>query len=434
MEGKVALKTFLIHSENVQRDSYIWNTAGSILQAFQSVILLMVLTRTVDLSESGIFTIAFANATLFMNLGKYGMRMFQVSDAKQQFTFEEYAASRCITVLLMILTCAIYDIYLTFSNHYTFEKSIIIFLMCIFKSADAVEDLFASQYQRENRLDVGAKLTTVRIGITTLFFGTCLVVMHDLLFSLILSTLFTYIMFFWMVRQTNELFGKTVYCSRGFVIKNQFAARSLLRICFPLCASAFLSYYLGNASKYAIDSILNDELQACYGFISLPVSVVGLLGNFIFYPILYYMTQLWMEGEIHRFIRRTLIQAGIVFIITLGCIAACFVFGVPILSFIYHTDLSPYKRELMVLMVGGGFWGLIWLLNQVITIIRYQKQVLWVYAGVSLMALLLSGKIVQKFALMGAAVSYTVWMGILCIGLVVIFIIGIIKGKQPHNR
>ena len=88
------IKAFLISDKNIERDSYLWNMIGSLLMAFQSVIMLMILTRTLGLVDAGIFTIAYANANLFLNIGKYGMRYFQVSDVKGQFTFADYRMSR----------------------------------------------------------------------------------------------------------------------------------------------------------------------------------------------------------------------------------------------------------------------------------------------------------------------------------------------------
>lgn len=424
------LKTFLTHSKDIRRSSYIWNTTGSVLLAFQSVILLMVITRALDLSDAGIFTLAFANATLFLNMGKYGMRVFQLSDVKGQFSFEEYCASRCVTVFLMLACGAVYDIYATVRNQYSPEKSLIIFIMCLLKASDAVEDVYASQYQRNNRLDIGAKLTTVRVGVTTLFFGVCIVLLRDLLLSLVLSTVLTYVLLFVMVWWTNEPFDGALKLTKGFAVRRRSGARALLRICFPLFASAFLSYYIGNAPKYAIDANLNDELQACYGFISLPVSVVGMLSNFIFYPILYAMTQLWADGKIERFVRRFMTQMGIILLITLACLAGCFLLGIPVLSVMYHTDLTAYRRELMILMVGGGFLGACWLLGYVITIIRSQKLVIWAYGAVSLLALFCAGAVVRRYGIMGASVLYTVLMGLLCAGLAGIFIIGVAKEKR----
>lgn len=60
----------------------------------------------------------------------------------------------------------------------------------------------------------------------------------------------------------------------------------------------FLSFYIGNAPKYAIDSILNDGLQACCGFIAMPVFVIGLLNNFIFNPMISRMSFMWSEKEL----------------------------------------------------------------------------------------------------------------------------------------
>ena len=66
------LEKFLIQSNNIGKDSLVWNMVGSMIMAFQSVIMLMILTRVLGLNEAGIFTIAYANANLFVTIGKYG--------------------------------------------------------------------------------------------------------------------------------------------------------------------------------------------------------------------------------------------------------------------------------------------------------------------------------------------------------------------------
>lgn len=74
------IKRFLLDNRKIQKDSYLWNMIGSLLMAFQSVFMLMILTRTVGLEEAGRFTIANANVNLFLTIGKYGMCIFQVFD------------------------------------------------------------------------------------------------------------------------------------------------------------------------------------------------------------------------------------------------------------------------------------------------------------------------------------------------------------------
>ena len=102
----------------LERAAYRWNTAAGLLNAFQSVVMLMVLMRVCDVYTAGIFTIGYANGNLFLNLGKYGMRSFQVSDRAGQFSFREYRASRVVTTAAMVACGAAYIAYLALTVGY----------------------------------------------------------------------------------------------------------------------------------------------------------------------------------------------------------------------------------------------------------------------------------------------------------------------------
>ena len=418
------IKEFLLSEENIERDSYIWNMAGSMLMAFQSVIMLMILTRTLGLVEAGGFTIAYANAKLFLTIGKYGMRYFQVSDVKNQFTFAEYRLSRVVTSAAMIAVSIAYTLYAAVSNGYTAEKTQVILWMCLFKVVDVIEDVYHGLYQRKNRLDVASKILTLRMILTIIVFGLGLVILRDLLLSLIIATILTTLLFILSIRWTYS----------GIQIGNERVEKRnillLLKVCFPLFAGSFLSFYIGNAPKYAIDARLTDELQACYGFIAMPVFVIGLLNNFIFNPMLFHISVLWNEKKVKAFVLKTIFQTGVVVLITIVCIVGAWLIGIPVLSWLYNTDLAPYKAELLILLLGGGFLGLSGLLNAVITVIRYQKSLMWGYAIMAVLAYIFSDRIVKQYEMMGAAALYTILMGGLCLIFTGIFIFGIMRKKD----
>lgn len=418
------LKKFILNDQNIDRDSFIWNMIGSMLVAFQSVIMLMILTRILGLVDAGIFTIAFANANLFLNIGKYGMRNFQVSDVKRQFTFADYKASRIITTIAMLLTSIGYTLYTAYENTYSIEKTQIIIWMCLFKIVDAVEDIYHGYYQQENRLDIASKCLALRMLSTILVFSLGLIFFKNQLIALIISTVLTTFLFLIFTKWTIGEF-------RSSSVKyNKENVRLLLKLCFPLFAGAFLSFYIGNAPKYAIDATLSDELQACYGFIAMPVFVIGLLNSFIFNPMLYKMTQLWDSGKTKKFVTQTVIQSGIIFLITIICMGGAYFLGIPVLSWLYNTELSPYKTELLILLLGGGFLGFSGLLNAFITIIRCQKWIMWGYVLIAILAFLFSNPIVEMHGMLGAAILYTALMGGLCIIFVLLFIYGIFKHKN----
>lgn len=394
------------------------------LMAFQSVILLVILRRTMDLAAAGIFTIANANANLFVTIGRFGMRNFQVSDVKRQFSFAEYRCSRIISVAAMIAVSCIYVLISSLRNGYSVEKSLIIIWMCLYKVVDAAEDVYYGEYQQKDRLDVGAKALTLRMIVTMIIFSAAVIITRNLLVSMIISTVMTALIAFVLVKITSGEFEDT-----GSRLSDKKQVMRLMWLCMPLFLGAFLAFYIGNAPKYSIDAILSDELQACYGFIAMPVFVIGLLNNFIFSPLIYKMSCMWNENKIGSFIKRTCIQSIIVCIITVLCIVAAYICGIPILSWLYNTDLSAYKTELLVMLLGGGFLGLSGLFNIIITIMRRQKALLIGYVITAVLALAFSNTVVRKYGIMGATAFYTAIMLILCVVFAVIFVIGIVKKK-----
>lgn len=419
------LQRFIFNDENIERNSYLYNMTGSLLMAFQSVILLMILTRSIGLEASGIFVFAFANANLILSIGRYGMRPYQASDVKMQFSFLEYRISRRITTIAMLAVSIGFVFVSTLANDYNFEKSMTLFLMCVFKAADAIEDIYYGLYQQKGRLDVAGKALTIRLALTTVIFGVGIVLFESLLLALLVATIFTYVMMTIIL----------VLTYRPFKVAEKKVRKQnvilLLKLCFPLFAGSFLSFFIGNAPRYAIDTLLTYEMQAIYGFISMPVFVIGLLISFVFNPMIQKMSRYWNEGNTKVFVKWTILQSLMVVGITAICILGAYFLGIPVLSALYSADLSGYRRELLILLVGGGFLGMSGLFTVLITIIRYQKWVLLGYGIASLLALVLSFPMVRDYGIMGASVLYVLNMGVLSLSFVVILVVGV-YAKNRH--
>lgn len=403
------LKHFLLNSKNISKSSFTWNMAGSMLMAFQSVIMLMIITRTLNLYEAGIFTLANASANLFLNIGKYGMRNFQVSDVKREYNFREYYISRIITTLAMLIVSIIYVIIATLQNNYSPNKTWIIIWMCLFKIVDSIEDVYLGLYQQQNRLDVAGKILTIRMILTIIAFGLCLIILKNQLMSLIIATILTtLILIFFIILTYSNFKDENRLIQKKHILQ-------LLKVCFPLFAGCFLAFYIGNAPKYAIDKLLNDEAQACYGFIAMPVFVIGLLNNFIFSPMIAKMSLLWSDGSKKEFLKLFRLQIIIIAGITVVCEIGAYILGIPVLSLLYNTNLESYKAELLVLLLGGGFLALSGLLVTIMTILRIQNSQAIGYAIIAILAYILSPVFVKRYAVMGASVLYLLLMVLLCV-------------------
>ena len=395
--------------KRIERSAYVWNTVAGLLMAFQSVIMLMVLTRVCDIMVAGVFTIAYANANLFLNVGKYGMRQFQVTDRLGQFSFREYRCSRFVTGAAMLVAGCAYLTYSSVSFGYSLDKTLVVLVMCLFKLVDALEDVFHGEYQRQGRLDVGARVLTMRLATTIAVFAGLVVLLGALLPALGAATAYTALFFL----------GETIYIKRRYCLprlSGEFNVKhvaGLLKACLPLFTAAFLLFYIGNAPKYAIDAIMGDAEQAYYGFIAMPVFVVGLLASFVYNPMIASLADQWRKREVRIFLVRFAKLAGAIAGITDFCVLCAWVAGVPVLNVLYNTDVSAYLDELIVLVAGGGFLAITSLATLGITILRLQRVLVWGYGAVALLALVASSWAVGTFGITGASWTYFCTMALL---------------------
>ena len=419
------VKRFLTESKNIDKSAVFWNMAASMLMAFQSVIILIVIGRTIDDNKvtAGIYTFGNTINNMFLSIGKYGMRFFQVSDVDREYNFREYRMSRIITTIAMTVISTVYVLIVANQNGYSDTKTMTIIWLCLFKLADSFEDVFYGDYQKNKRLDVASKAFALRLLITIALFVIMIIVTKNLLLATAVSTIVTIILLFVLIMLTRDFVCEREPYKMSKVWK-------LLVVTLPLCLGTFLTLYISAAPRTAIDRLMDEGDQAIYGYISMPVFVVQLLVLFIFNPMIYGISCLWNENKITEYIKECMKQFGFVLVVTVVCITGAWLLGIPVLSFLYNTDLAPYKTDLMIMMIGSGFLGLAGLLANLLTVMRYQNAILVGYGLTSVCAFLFAGKAVEKNGMRGAVNVYLILLIILCLIFVAEFVYGVVKAKK----
>ena len=395
----------------IRRSAYVWNTTGSLISSFQSVLMLMVLTRVCDLEASGIFTLAFANASLFQNIGRFGIRNYQASDVEPRFGFRAYALSRVVTTSAMVAAAAVHLWWSATTIGYSQEKIAVVALMVIIKAVDTFIDMFNGSYQQDGRLDLAGKQVTAHVVAMIAAFAVTVICTHSLVSATVAGLLGSSLTF---------LVTTLWYRKRYDIPVMHREAREqtpwpLLRECLPLFASTFLLFYVGNAPKYAIDAILDDVAQARYGFIAMPVFVVGLLAQFVYMPLIEPVSQMWARGDKKGFLRTFGQQILVIAGITLVCVTGAALLGVPVLGWLYNTDLGGYRLDLCLLVTGGGFLALATLFTAGITVVRRQRLLTPGYVVVALLAWFISRPMVASLQIRGASLAYLGCMVVLSI-------------------
>ena len=417
------LKGIFLNTKDVEKSAYAWNTASGLMFAMQSAVMLIVITRTNGLEDAGVFSIAYAIASLMSFIGEYGVKKYQVSDINEKVSFTDYHSHRVITCLVMFVTFVIYVGAGYVRGQYSTNKFWVIIFVCMLKLVEAYADVYYGRYQQSRRLDVAAKTNTFRIGLAMIACMISLAVTHDLLTSVIIWFVVALI-----TMCMSSMLVASEYGGIHFRI-NKEALITLTRECLPLFLGSFLLLYVGNAPKYAIDAVLDDTAQACYNFIFMPVFVIGLLANFVFNPILVKLAHKWDRREMKSFKKIVIRQIGVIAVITMAAITVALTFGCPVLGWLYNADLHEFRPHLTILMVGGGMLALVNFFTVVVTVVRGQKHLMIGYVAVAAAAKLLSHNYVAKYGIMGATVLYTGLMTLLAAAFAVVLIVCVKRRK-----
>lgn len=393
------IQNWLKNSKSILRSGYLWNTAAASVTAGQSAVIMIFITHMLGIENAGIFGIAYAFALLFSTYSKYGIRNFQVTDVKEQYTYGEYAVCRAISILSAFIVIIVYLAIQFTSGRYSLYKALIIMFVSIWKQTDSIEDVIYGMYQQQGRFDVASKCFFLRQFFSTVLFCVLVMMRIDLLVDCIVVAAASLLFMIYLVISTRELFQ----------VNHSFTIRRSLRVlmeCVTLCISGTVSNYVCNAPKYVIDRCMDDVNQAYFGYIMMPAYVIVMFSGFFFTPLLKDIGEMVFYRKILELKRCFIRQFCIVLLLTSGVALAAFFVGIPLLSVIYGVELEGFKGEMLLLVLGAGIYALLVFISALLTAMRRQNSIALVYSGGAVLFYVLGEWLVNKLGMLGVSIAY----------------------------
>ena len=402
-----------------QRSIYIWNITGSIANALLSIVALMIVTRFLDDRQADIFSIAWSISLLMATVGTFQIRMYQATDVKGVFCFRQYHLFRIITVCVMMVSSYIYILM----RGYTGKKALVVMVICLFRAVDSMADVYEGWFQQKERLDLAGKALTYRIIVAVIGFGIGLALTKDLLFScliLVASYMICYVLF-------NLRYYKAVDAFRSNVtegLKGAWIVKMVMEG-FPLFINAFLIASIMNAPKMVLDTVieqgmLEQGVQTAFNIIFMPASFLN-LAYIVFRPLITKMAVMWNVGEEKEFLK-ILIKVEIALVgIGIVILAGSALIGIPALSFVYAVELAEYKRELLVVIIGGCIYTFAAVLDNALVVIRMQYVLVLSYVVTYLYIKIAAKVMIGSWGVLGGAISYATAMGVFFVVTAVMF-------------
>lgn len=340
--------------------NFLWNMIGTTLNSFLSLFLLIIVTRINGIEMSGSFSFIFTLTLILQMFSNYGGRIYQVSDYKNEFSFQEYLGSRVKTSLLSI----IFFIIMCFLYKFDLTLSIVAISLMALRLIETFSDVFYASFQKHDQLyKVGISLTAKALLILLLFLISEVITKNIVISSLsiLLASILVFLFYDLPNLRKNEEFK--------FAYNNGVYNQSKYIFMF-----GFITQLILNVGRFIGMKTL-DEIEIGYlGILMMIPTVMTLISGFIVQPEIVNLTNFFEKRKKEKFdnllknITKILIKFSIL------CIILAVAIGPFALKILYQLDFNNYRLEFVILIIAGTFNGITSIYSNALTIYRKTKE------------------------------------------------------------
>lgn len=387
------------------KKNFAWNIIGTSVNAITSLFYLIFVTRINGTNDAGVFTFCFSTALFFQVIGYYSGRVFQVTENNKKISDSDYLYLHIVNSLVMIIVCILFAII----KQYDLLKIILLLVLVLFRALETLGDCLYAIIQKKDELyKVGISFFVKALISLLLFLIIDLITKSVILASISLILVQIVIILFYDIKNIRKYSFKL----KKFKAQN---LRYLYISGFYTFIFSFLTQYVINAPKYAIDSLLSNHYQTIYGIIAMPATIMILIGQFLIHPFLTQLTAKIKERKYTEFNNTVFKLLIIMFILGVLISIVAYLIGSPILQMIYGVNMENTKWLLFLIIIGSTLYGMVMILSNSLIALRKTLMQAVIFAVVSLIALFLSDCLINIFSLKGAVYSYLLSMLLLFI-------------------
>ncbi|MEE0667488.1 lipopolysaccharide biosynthesis protein [Holdemanella biformis] len=404
---------YLLNKKVSLKENTLWYTMGTMCSSATSFLLMIYVTRILGVDEAGVFSISYSVGQLMLSIGWFGTRQFQVSDINEEFKFSDYLSLKLfMTIIIMMVGCLIYSVFLHFNTY----KMLVTFLYCLFLICDVFADLFSARFQQVDKLFLSGMSYIIRILGYNLVILFSLLCFKNLIVAIVLA----------MIYSALELtFFDLQLIKRISQIKIEFHMDKIIQLiknCFPLFISSFLTTFIVNVPKNAIELNFDSSVQTYYNIIFMPSYIINLFCMFIFVPLYTSIANTWLNSTKDKFINTVVKLMIFDVLLSLVVFAGCYFLGIPLLELVYGVDLHSVKSSFLVLIVAGCFTSMNSILSYIFTVIRRQKFMIYIYVVAMVLAQVMVKTLTLNYGIFGASLDYLIGIA----SITVMFMLGLV--------
>lgn len=261
----------------------LYNTYGTFFYFFCQWLITVFVVRIGNYHLAGVFSLVVSITNVFYCISLYGVRNYQVSDIKCEYSDADYFTLRTITSIIGFVL-----FFITIKTlHYDFEINSCCIIYMLYKIGEAFSDLlfgFNQKYDKYKNIAISYTLkgvATLVLFIFTLYFT------KDL-FKTIISNVVVYFTIMFLFDWKNLRTHVSIQFKTDKII-------TLLKICFPLMLYICLVPYLNFITRYFVELNYGTNNLGYYSSVTMIVSVLSTLTNSVFVTVIPRISRLYIN-------------------------------------------------------------------------------------------------------------------------------------------
>ncbi len=345
--------------ENSLKKNLSWNTLGMISYNLAIWVFSVLILRIGGARESGYYAIASSLGNSFYAISLWGMRSFIVSDQEHRYSYFEYCISRFIAIVISILLM----IVVILVSNYSIDIILVLVSYTLFKSAEALIELFECFAQQKLVMDINAKSMLIRGILYILIFFISLMLTKKAYVSFSLITICSLlILYLYNYKEMKNviIIGKT---------SDKQNIMNILQKCFPIMLFELLAAANLAIPRLFYERIGSTEALGIYVSIYTMVIFFQLVINVLIYTFAPYMAKAYTEKDLKKFKKYILIVLSST--IGLGLLAELLVYliGQPVMCIVFGSEAGSKYSYLYLGIICGITLAFTWLISQILVIL-----------------------------------------------------------------
>ena len=374
------------------------NAGGNIIYLACTWLMSVIVVRLADFDTAGIFSLALTITVVFYSISNYGIRSFQISDVREEYTDQEYMLVRILTCTVGYLLCGGYCIFKGYSS----SQFSIVMLYMLFKTIEAFSDLSYGYFQKYNKFDYIFLSLTMKGIISIILFSITLFVTKNLIIALlaiIVGTLILYLAYdmYYTKRMVPALFG----FDRITINKSC----TLIKHTFLLMFINMMAPVLNAIPRIYFEEHTSAELFGYYFSISAPTVVISTFVGCALLPFIPKFAEYYEQQDVKS--ARKLLLSCVITTVLFGvlCYVVSLFLGDFALALLYTNEILQYSHILQGVIIATTCSALVMCFQLFLIAIRRLKYLAMTLVISCITAQVITPYLVTRFSMEG--VSYT---------------------------